>query len=410
MMTIIPPLIRGSRWTGLVLLAGVLCVLTGMVRVRPAQAEYPPDASSSGAEVAQQNEYDIGVPVPKEYQNMREEFVGEFQLTATAYYTNTDMSPRFADLGGAVQLAPEIQLAPLELTDTSLPQPLRNMGVVALGKYIFVIGGNRRGAAVTELSDAVYMAEVNQSTGNLRSQGTTYWKQSTLPAITTNNEAEIDVDDSRYGPSGFHDVAGVTGPAVASVETGSNSGYIYAIGGQVWPGYYDGQTEISISSAAVRIGKVSGGNVTWEEGPLLMEPGMFGGGRSYGLEDAVAAAVETSDGRVFLYVIGGYHNLPPYAEGSNYVFYAEVNQSTGQLMKPGTSEEGWVALEDDAYRIPPMKEGDTVLEDLGLWRAAAITYESSIFIFGGQRRGGTEENERFSNVVYRMDISTRMGR
>lgn len=405
MMTEIPPLSRRSRWVGLALLVGVLWVLVGVALLRPARAEPPPDASSSGAGVTQQNEYDLGVPVPKEYQNMREEFLGEFQLAATAYYTNTDMSPRFADLGGAVQLAPEIQLAPLELTDTPLPEPLRNMGVVALGKYIFVIGGNRRGAEVTELSDAVYMAEVNQSTGNLRSQGGSSWRQSTLPAITTNNEAEIDVNDSRYGPSGFEEVAGITGPAVASVETGSNSGYIYVIGGQVWPGYYDGQTEISISSAAVRIGRVSGGNVTWEEGPMLMEPGQFGGGRSYGLEDAVAATYETSDGRVFLYVIGGYHNLPPHSDGSNYVFYAEVNQSTGQLMKPGTTEEGWVALEDDAYRIPPLREGDTVLEDLGLWRAAAMTYESAIFVFGGQRRGGTEENERFSNVVYRMDVS-----
>ncbi len=344
-----------------------------------------------------------------EIDNKTEDFTDPFALYRRSAISPAlrDVQSNIPDQPGAVQLMPIGSLTPF-VTDTQrLPKKVTEMGVVALGKYIYVIGGNIRqsGEEQPERSDEVFVGEVNQQTGAV----TWEWdSKNFLPAVRFSNIDTVDGYDEK--------IAKVSFMASTAVETEDNSGYIYVIGGIVSPKAFNKQ----VSSAAVHIGVVQDGAIVkWKEGPMLTNPDpRVPEGTSYGIESAAATHVRIG-GRTFVYIFGGKHvSYNPDSDDDkekidpvNFVFYAEVDEATGNLLKPGTTQQGWklvssIPTPDDAKAPGAM----------GLWFTTVVqgaagnsTNNYAIYLIGGQRRlqkvPAEEDPHKYSNVVYRARVS-----
>jgi hypothetical protein len=359
---------------------------------------------------------------------------GSFKLTAV----NTDQkvegdggvsqySPKFPDNPGAVQLIPVIPLEPFTHTnDSALPIKLTNMGVTAIGKYIFVLGGDQRDNPVTggnPIRD-VYIGEVDTDSGDKITW--TPNPQCTeepppepnrcLPVAVTNNDEEFLRDQT--GEETVEN-AGVSLPAIASITTvgNSNSGYIYVIGGLVEP--LEGSDD-RYASAATLIARVENGEiVSWQtDTPLIEDPRASDmeevTGWSYGLRSASAVIYENeSNNRTFIYLIGGYHKgyelYPTLSDLSGRVFYAEIDRSNGQLYKPGTTDKGWEVMTDadgKPISIPPPEGSSFQPEDFGLRNGAAFVYDNALYVVGGERLiQDAAVTERYNLNMYRADIA-----
>jgi hypothetical protein len=330
-----------------------------------------------------------------------------WRTAVNAKFTSEGNSPLLYDHPGAVQLMPVISLSPFT-ENNALPVKLQDMGVASMGQYIFVVGGNERNNENAHVrSKKVWIGSVEQTSGDV-----TWSEGPDLPAIQVTNLPQMI-------NQGAQPVAAVSYPAVVAIPDveGSNSGYLYVIGGFTSPpGLEDSfGVQLSASSAAVHIGRIEDGAITgWSEGPMLMDPETPE--NSFGLEDGSALSFMTVDGRTFVYLFGGVQNYPPDlslgSQGSNEVFYAEVG-SGGMLYKPssGKAEEGWETM---ATRIPT-PPGAKVPDEMGLWRATVldVSFEdtNAVYVIGGQRRlrDVTDDPEKYSNVVYSAEIINEAG-
>jgi hypothetical protein len=304
---------------------------------------------------------------------------GSFQLTASANYPST---PSAGDTAGAVQLAPIAALRSMNGV-TPLPEYRQDAGVVAVGRNIFVIGGSTGSAK----SATVYVSQVSLDAASPGALGA--WNTDpTLPAVQHSDQLTTPV-------------APRTNPAVAAYTTGQDSGYIYVVGGQV-------ALSSTISSYSVLRGTVTGGRITsWNEGdPLPKLPEVTNLYGTIGLANASAFVAQLSNGRVFLYVIGGVQiykqgSNPISRDGSKKIIYAEIDPATGKFI--GNT---WNATQ---FTIPLNPDPGAVG---GVWSAAVVggtfrdasglATNNNFYILGGQTK---DTPATFSSAIYRADIA-----
>ncbi len=311
---------------------------------------------------------------------------GTFQRTALSSLKTAD-----PDQTGAVQLSRSGKLKSWVSLAGSLPEALTDIGAVALGNRIYVIGGSR-GGTDSNNSNQVYYATIDPDTGTFAS-GTGGWQANpvVLPAVQSSNSSGC---TAAVGPR--------SGVAAAAVSTGSNGGYIYVIGGSVFPS----GCGFALSSYVVHIGTVNAatGQITWTQGPSLPATDDFG--NADGLRFARAITINTGS-KTFLYVIGGQSRfrgpLGADAYGSKKVFVAEVNTSNGTL-------SSWT----EAASIPLP---NNLSSDAGLWNATVVGgyFDGggqggyAIYVTGGEQQFTGTDAERYNTLVYRAIVNPSSG-
>lgn len=318
---------------------------------------------------------------------------GTFQRTGLSSLQVNSSEP---DLVGAVQLGRSGQLKPWRALTLPLPQKLTDIGAVALGNRIYVIGGNT-GASNT---NTVYWTQVNPENGtptdpNDPNSVQPWRNDDPLPAIQANDFSGSDADCTTP-------VAERSGAAVAALSSGNNGGYIYVVGGSVRPS----GCIFSVSSYAVQIGAVnaSTGRVSWSAAPPLPE---YTPGNRDGVQFAQATVIDTGN-KAFLYVIGGWRRYltglfgaSPNDRGSTKVYYAEINRSNGSL-------GDW----NEAAELPIPAEAGA---DAGLWRATTVggyfdgggSGGYAIYVTGGRQAfGGLAE---YNTTVFRARVDPNTG-
>jgi hypothetical protein len=224
-----------------------------------------------------------------------------------------------------------------------------------------------------------------------------------------------------------------TRSGVASVTTGTDTGYIYVVGGAVNPGPDDcvlGGT----STPLVQRGTVAAdGTITWAtlSNAYLPSPraqpsvddGITNGARTLGVEGASVVIVHTKGSagdHYYLYVIGGKSRYLNLADTSTTltralatVYYSEINISDGSLKHPtnGSTTSVWARDKNiDLVVTPSANEG--------LWDATATAtsvtvgndLKSAIFLAGGSLDSDTTANlTKLNPYVYRADVNKDTG-
>ncbi|MEI7768876.1 MAG: hypothetical protein WCI67_02755 [Chloroflexales bacterium] len=367
---------------------------------------------------------------------------GNFQRTsigpAKVAFTVTPPDP--ADTEGLVQLAPAGKLNPWDSIATSLPldAAVAEAGVTAVGRHIYAIGGTTSGG----FTDAAYWAMVDPATGSLvlASNGTDYWTNSPMPGAVV-----IPADLIAGVPAECQTLtAKRTRAGVASVVTGTDTGYIYVVGGAVNP---DPVNCVSggTSTALIQRGTVAAnGAITWATLSTPAAPGLYlpsplspsddgstDDPRTLGVEGAsvVIAHTKGSTGtdHYYLYVIGGKSRYLEVggAYGYSYttivralttVYYTEINIADGSLKHPitGTIDSTGSVWKRDANMTLVVAP----LADEGLWDATATAtsvavgteLKSAIFLAGGSL--DSDKNPATTKInpyVYRADVNKDTG-
>lgn len=339
--------------------------------------------------------------VPREVDNKLDDFkAGTFQRSSLgATYIVTPPSgeqPAVPDQAGAVQLIPIGLLKNWFNSPFLLPKRLSNVGATAIGNNIFVVGGNTVVGSALQPTNEVWSAPIDPTTGAPQSN---WYGEIGLLATKAN-----DVEPISPAARAFS--------AVTSVETGPNSGFIYVLGGSVKPG-----GGLSISSYGVNIGKVVNGHITeWitsdgtperERMRIPADPIWL----ANGVQGASAVSFETN-GKTYIYLLGGSQRFREGGGitevGSKNVFYAQVNTSSGLLVKPSSpSTTGWDKLADIPIPSDPSNES-------GLWDAAAMAnHFDDVAGFGGDVLyligGQLTTAPTYSSKVYRALINSTNG-
>lgn len=361
------------------LLLGICLLILGAVPTNPARAAV----------------------LPQMIDNTLQDFTrGTFQRSSLSSIRNTAASAD--DLTGAVQLVPVGILKDWFNSPFLLPEKLTDIGAVAIGAHIFVIGGTAQiGASLGPVSD-VWSVTIDQSTG--APMGGDWYDEINLPAVKTSD---------RYTAT----TAGRAVPAVAAVQTGPDDGYIYVIGGNVRP---SGAPD-NISSYAVSIGTVTGGHIaSWsaDNVQIKIPPDLVLG--QNGLQSASAFSFATG-GQTYIYIVGGLQRFREgvggaqrtVEAGSSQVFYAKVG-SGGQLLKPSTSAPGWDQMISAAIPVPT-----DIGDDVGVWDAAIVADHFDVggggpggdvvYLMGGQFRSSLASSngaEVYNNGVFRALINS----
>lgn len=354
------------------LLLGICLLILGAVPTRQAQA----------------------IIVPQSVDNSLQDFTaGTFQRTSLGSQIVSSPPaplPKVADQTGAVQLVPLGILSQWFESPFNLPEKMTDIGAVAIGSHIFAIGGLVSNARTAH----VWSTGIDQTTG-----APIGWQAETsLPAV----QASIAYPTP---------VAARSVPAVAAVETSSNNGFIYVMGGSVRPS----GTPDTISSYAVNIAQVANGRIiSWSAGPPI--PDTDGSiGDQVGLQSASALSLSTG-GKTYIYLIGGlqrYVELQNIREfGSKQVYYAQVRPN-GQLVKPSSGQPGW-----DMLAPIPINDPEGVR---GLWDGTAVSDHFDIgngpgggvggdvlYVMGGQTRP-LDLGQEYNGNVYRALINSSNG-
>jgi hypothetical protein len=343
--------------------------------------------------------------VPREVDNKLDDFkAGTFQRSSlVATHITTPPSgeqPAVPDQAGAVQLIPIGLLKNWFNSPFLLPKRLSNVGAAAIGNNIFVVGGNAAVGNIVQPTNEVWSVAINPATGAPFETQTAWYDEIDLPATKANDTEPISPAARAFS-------------AVTSVETGPNSGFIYVLGGSVKPG-----GGLSISSYGVSIGKVVKGHITeWitsdgtpEREGMRIPPDPFW--LENGVQGASAVSFETN-GKTYIYLLGGSQRFREGSGvtevGSKNVFYAQVNTSSGLLVKPSSpGTTGWDKLAD----IPiPSALG----VESGLWDGAAVAnhFDSddegiggdALYLMGGQ----LTTDPTYNSKVYRALINSTNG-
>jgi hypothetical protein len=361
--------------------------------------------------------------VPQSIDNNQSDFAdGVFQRVSLG----SDQSSITAATGEEDDLPGVVQLAPAGVLDLwnqlgTLNEPVSGAGVTALGGRIFVIGG--KPSSTINATDKVYSTTVDPQTGTLAP-----WKGSTLPSV----KAIYDDDTQQINSNCVTATSKRNRPGVASLQTGTNTGYIYVIGGVL---DIAGCYQLS-SPTVLRAAVAANGTISWTDlgttpsmrMPSPLEPIDDGtqSARTLGVDGAAVtiAHVRGNDGlnHYYLYVIGGKSSyvagfsadIPDSLEERvlRTVYYTEINSSTGNFVYPGpgTSSKVWKRDTADIGLVnPPTNKG-------GLWNAAVTTVnatsgsllKASIFLSGGahdlNKTSGVQDPTSPDSFVYRADV------
>jgi len=336
---------------------------------------------------------------------------GSFQRTGL---TSTQVGTK--DQKGAVQLVPVSVIKNWSRASFRLERKLTDLSAATIGNTIFVLGGKVVDDPSLEgPTNEVWSVQIDTNTGV---PAINQWFNETqdLPAVTH-------TDRSGLLPIYTQPYAARSAMAVTSVETGPNSGYIYAIGGS----FSAGAAAQELSSFAVTIAKVENGHITsWrtsDEASLtnLRIPGDPRlSGMQFGLQSASAVSHKIGND-TYVYLIGG---LIRYLSGSNsvtemgsnQVFYAKVRPSDGMLVHPTTGAVGWATT--NPLPIPTSSQNSDFDDSItGLWDAAAVvgrftentTVRDIIFVSGGQYQssvGNGSAPQLYSPTTYRGMIAS----
>lgn len=365
--------------------------------------------------------------------NTQGEFAdGNFQRTSigSSKLNITPTGSDLPDLEGLVQLAPAGVLnnwnAPYHL-----PTPTSEMGVTAVGKHIYVIGGTDNNG----FSSAAWRAQIDPTTGAFVDTGSGLWTNSPMPAAVT--------IANRVGQGALvgceTPTAKRTRVGVASVTTGTDTGYIYVIGGAVNPSALSCVTG-GFSTPLVQRGTVAAnGAVTWAtlsvtttSGIYVPSPldipsddGVTNSDYNLGVEGASVVIVHTKSGtgeHYYLYVIGGKSryvdptiNTATLVRALATVYYTEINMADGSLKHPATGSTSIVWKRD---RNIPLVTTPVVNE--GLWDAAATAtsvlsgttaLRSAIFLTGGSfdADNASPNPTNLNPYIYRADVNPDTG-
>jgi hypothetical protein len=247
------------------------------------------------------------------------------------------------------------------IPDSPLPAARTEIGAAVIGNTIWVVGGSSGG---TGYQSTVYRGTVNTSYGQ-PGAGVITWVESTpLPSVSH-------ADTSQFS----NPLAERTNAAVAALRTSGNAGYLYVIGGAVSSGID------TFSSNSVIVGDVdANGNLTWRTSPTYRLPS------GVGLEGARAFVHTTTDGKTFLYVVGG-KNDPPGPAGpnlSNRVYYAEITPSNGNL-DLGSNNRTW------QFVTMPSSVWNTAVT-VGRYTSANGTVTQDLFFIYGGGTSASSEN------------------
>ncbi len=341
---------------------------------------------------------------------------GRFRRTALSTKQLPQYSPIIEDQPGAIQLMPIGALTEFSILKGRLPTKITDMGVVTLGNYIIIIGGNERtdvdglNFPRVDRTDNVWVGEVN--TNNGMPPLANNW--TAAPALQAVQTSKIDL-------LAGGDVAPLSYPAVVAVpdSPGSSDGYIYVIGGFVSPPGLDA----SISSAAVHVGRFEDGTLTWLPADTdlmlpIVNPNPTTEGWTFGVHAAEAQMARIND-KTYIYLLGGLQNYLEQDDninGSPYIFYAEVG-SNGSLQNPQTGDKGWAVIQqpgtEEPLQIPV--PADATFDDMGLWYSSSVHYDEmdtdgditgvALYLIGGQRRKeGVQDNYKYSNFIYKATI------
>ncbi|NTV99810.1 MAG: hypothetical protein HGA19_00725 [Oscillochloris sp.] len=354
---------------------------------------------------------------------------GSFYRVSLSPYKSslTAASTEIADQAGIVQLAPAGVLNKWTASSSSLPSAdaVADAGVTAVGKHIYIIGGDPLSGG--DSTNKVYWATVNPQAGTLVDTGSGPWNATTMPSIQAVTDTTAATDFSACMVA----TAYRTRAGVASLVTGTNSGYIYMVGGAIEHGSCNNP---SLSSPRVQRATVaSDGSITgWTTLANLPSPpnpddgSTVYSGNFFGVEGASVVIAETqeSDGtsRHFLYVIGGKSVYPTPSAYNEYatrvlksVYYTEIDSSTGGLKNPtnGSTSLVWKRATNINF-VSSSQSGITLASSEGLWNATATSanvtvgedLKSAIFLAGGSHDPGTGSSVRFNSYVYRANIGT----
>lgn len=316
---------------------------------------------------------------------------GQFQRAALANVVSSNPNDKVADQVGGVQLGPVGVIKSWKPGLFTLPKKLYNMGAVAIGSRIFIVGGRGRpsGQTVNNPLADVWSVAVSTLDGSLLAG----WQaEPALPAVQNAAKVGQLPTDALIAPI---ESAAVT----ATTDASGQNGTIYVIGGNATSGI------LTFSSYAVRIGTVVNGRVTgWQE--------QVGARLPAGIQEASAVTAKVGN-TTYVYLLGGLRRElnsggTTISTALNTVYYARVGAG-GKLFKPSSpNTEGW----DVNPSGIPVPDPNTQ----GLWDMSAVadnyvasTQQSAnaIYLVGGQLTPQVQGQSAatYSSTVYQAQIN-----
>ena len=314
---------------------------------------------------------------------------GVFQRTVVAA---SPASPTNPDQIGSVELAPVGALNRNQWRATAdLPQPLSDAALVALDRYLFVVGGATSPNANEEnRSRFVYRAEVVQDSGSLVSNETPYpngnafFQAFEIPGIDPGPDCDLLLNArSRAG-------------AVAVPDSGgSNLGYIFVVGGSVYD--QNCQTYDFSLNVVQRATVNSSGLITaWSAPDNWRFPTLDDNGNIItnpnspdlrGVQNVQIAYVRTNAGKDFIYVIGGLSIAPGQFSQEDlypFVFYTQV-AANGNLVNPDNPTNPnpptvWKRLNDLPFGL---HSGTAIATRATRVESGVPVQKDAIFLLGG---------------------------
>jgi len=334
------------------------------------------------------------------------------------------------DTAGAIQLAPAGTLKAWGPFTPVFPTNVSNPGVASIGNRIYLVGGQTPSVSGSSpYSSAVYWANVDAQTGAVA----TWAAGNSLPITTVilDNDPLARADNSTCVAG---QLSGRFRHSTVGLTTGTNTGYIYVIGG-----VFDTSTincPEDLSSGVVQRGTVaSDGTVSWTTLTAAAMPSSPLNGanttRVLGVDSAASTIAQYPDStgklHYYLYMIGGKRTylcgtgeicpLPKtwIEQTLRTVYYTEIDITTGNLIDPDTSDADtgvWKRDTDIQFHSLPGGDPSAGTTDFGLWEATASATavtsndqsKSAIFLAGGAHNVDRTSIEGF---VYRADVGAK---
>lgn len=354
--------------------------------------------------------------------NAQAEFArGTFSGTAISPEPRAGTTPLIPnDVSGAVQLAPLGLLNQWPIRG-NLPQALASHGVASIGNRLYTVAGATSGTGGA--TSAVYWSAIDQTTGAQAEHGIPQSDPRYVSALWLNDPLPRAVGTIVDGCTDLaaNGVESRVNPAVAALDNGNGSGFLYVVGGSA-----DMNCEGALlSTPLVQIGTVAAdGEISWTGGaqspalflpsPLLANdtPTSIAADR-LGIQSAQAVTVRTGSGKVYLYVLGGAGIFPtglasggdPIPFTTPAVFYTEINPNDGSLRNPttGATNDPWARTANIPVQPPPQQSGQYGIYEHTATAARTLvgtgtgtTIRTAIYVAGGyiQPAGAQSQLER----------------
>jgi hypothetical protein len=343
--------------------------------------------------------------------NTQAEFAsGVFQRTVVAA---TPDSPTNPDQIGAIELAPvgALNRNNWRTATATLPQPLSDAPVVALDRYLFVIGGATSPDAEAEnRSSYVYRGIVDQESGELVARAEPY-------PNGNDTFAAFAIQPTDPGPDCDTPLAGRSraGAVAVPATSGTNLGFIFVIGGSMYD--TDCQTyDFSINLVQRATVNASGDIIGWSAQNSWRFPTLDDNGNIItdvnfpelrGVQNVQVVHVRTSAGIDFIYAIGGLSIAPAQFLQEDiypYVFYTKVD-TNGNLVHPTSAGSAtvWARLADLPFAL---HSGTAIAARTTRIEGGVPVQQDAIFLLGGCT---DIECTTLNTSVYRADINPTTG-